>query len=90
MDDIRALLLGAGKMHEERKAAIARQSDDYDQAVREFKFDKRSQPTDRTKTEEEIALEEKEKLEKLEVSFNTAVRSPIVANKSDRLRALGE
>jgi nucleolar protein 14 len=40
--------------------------DDYDQLVRELVFDKRSQPKDRTKTEEEIAQEEKEALEKAE------------------------
>lgn len=40
--------------------------DGYDQLVRELVFDKRSQPKDRTKTEEEIAQEEKEALEKAE------------------------
>jgi nucleolar protein 14 len=40
--------------------------DDYDQLVRELVFDKRAQPKDRTKTEEEIAQEEKEALEKAE------------------------
>ena len=40
--------------------------DDYDKLVRELVFDKRSQPKDRTKTEEEIAQEEKEALEKAE------------------------
>jgi nucleolar protein 14 len=40
--------------------------DDYDHLVRELVFDKRSQPKDRTKTEEEIAQDEKEALEKAE------------------------
>ncbi|KAH7931164.1 Nop14-like protein [Leucogyrophana mollusca] len=39
---------------------------DYDTQVRELAFDKRAKPKDRTKTEEEIALEEKEALEKAE------------------------
>ncbi|KAJ3040491.1 nucleolar complex protein 14 [Rhizophlyctis rosea] len=39
---------------------------DYDQFVRELAYDRRAKPTDRLKTEEEIALEEKERLEKLE------------------------
>ena len=39
---------------------------DYDQHVRELAFDKRSKPKDRTKTEEELALEDKEALEKAE------------------------
>lgn len=38
----------------------------YDQLVRELALDKRAKPKDRTKTEEEIALEEKEALEKAE------------------------
>ncbi|THG95876.1 hypothetical protein EW026_g5859 [Hermanssonia centrifuga] len=39
---------------------------EYDQFVRELAFEKRAQPKDRTKTEEELALEEKEALEKAE------------------------
>lgn len=39
---------------------------DYDKFVRELAFDQRAKPSDRTKTEEEIAVEEKEKLEKAE------------------------
>lgn len=42
------------------------QQDEYDQHVRELAFDKRSKPKDRTKTEEELALETKEALEKAE------------------------
>jgi nucleolar protein 14 len=42
------------------------QGQDYDTRVRELAFDKRAQPKDRTKTEEELALEEKEALEKAE------------------------
>lgn len=42
------------------------QSSNYDQQVRELAFDKRSKPKDRTKTEEELALEAKEQLEKAE------------------------
>lgn len=39
---------------------------DYDRQVRELAFDQRAQPKDRTKTEDELALEEKEALEKAE------------------------
>lgn len=42
------------------------EADYYDQHVRELAFDKRSKPKDRTKTEEELALEEKEALERAE------------------------
>ncbi|KAF6761973.1 nucleolar protein 14 [Ephemerocybe angulata] len=42
------------------------QDNSYDQRVRELAFDKRSKPKDRTKTEEELALEAKDTLEKAE------------------------
>ncbi|EJU06534.1 Nop14-like protein [Dacryopinax primogenitus] len=44
----------------------SKSDDDYDKFVRELAFDKRSKPTNRLKTEEEIAEEEKEKLETAE------------------------
>ncbi|XP_060076896.1 nucleolar protein 14-like [Ylistrum balloti] len=40
--------------------------DDYDIAVRELKFESKGEATDRLKTEEELAKEEKERLDKLE------------------------
>ena len=43
-----------------------RNEEDYDRYVKELIYDKRAQATDRLKTEEEVALEEKAKLEKLE------------------------
>ncbi|KAG2013183.1 nucleolar protein 14 [Coprinopsis cinerea AmutBmut pab1-1] len=48
--------------------ALAPETQDhaYDQRVRELAFDKRAKPKDRTKTEEELALEAKEALEKAE------------------------
>ena len=45
---------------------LPNEGDDYDQHVRELAFDKRAKPKDRTKTEEELALETKEALEKAE------------------------
>ncbi|CAA7258546.1 unnamed protein product [Cyclocybe aegerita] len=47
-------------------AKLLPEGDEYDQHVRELAFDKRSKPKDRTKTEEELALEAKETLEKAE------------------------
>jgi nucleolar protein 14 len=47
-------------------STIVNDDGDYDQHVRELAFDKRSKPKDRTKTEEELALEDKEALEKAE------------------------
>lgn len=37
--------------------------------MRELAYERRGKPTDRMKTEEEAAKEEKERLEKLEVNF---------------------
>ncbi|XP_010932890.2 uncharacterized protein [Elaeis guineensis] len=42
------------------------QPDSYDKLVKELVLDRRAQPSDRTKTSEEIAQEERERLEKLE------------------------
>ncbi|KAF8638535.1 hypothetical protein AX17_002078 [Amanita inopinata Kibby_2008] len=50
----------------EDQLIVASQDKDYDHHVQELAFDKRSKPKDRTKTEEELALEEKEALEKAE------------------------
>ncbi|KAI0776188.1 Nop14-like protein [Trametes elegans] len=49
-------------------APVAPEDDDkeYDQYVRELALDRRAKPKDRTKTEEELALAEKEALEKAE------------------------
>jgi hypothetical protein len=41
--------------------------DAYDKLVKEMVMDQRARPSDRTKTPEELAQEEKERLEKLEV-----------------------
>ncbi|KAL0577466.1 nucleolar complex protein 14 [Marasmius crinis-equi] len=41
-------------------------AEDYDQNVKALMFEKRAKPKDRTKTEEELAVEEKEALEKAE------------------------
>lgn len=43
--------------------------DDYDHSVRELQFERRGKPLNRMKTEEELAREEKERLEKLEVVY---------------------
>jgi nucleolar protein 14 len=47
---------------------------DYDQAVREMMFDKRSKPAERTKTEEEKAAEESERLKKQEEARQRRMR----------------
>ncbi|KAF8622061.1 hypothetical protein AX15_007212 [Amanita polypyramis BW_CC] len=57
---------GEARQTPEDRLVLASQDGDYDQHVRELAFDKRSKPKDRTKTEEELALEQKEALEKAE------------------------
>ena len=49
---------------------ISRLVDDYDRSVRVLQFERRGQPLDRMKTEEELAKEEKERLEALEVRYS--------------------
>lgn len=57
---------------------------DYDMAVREMTFDrsKRSRPTDRLKSEQELAKEENERLHKLEEERQRRMR---VETENDRL-----
>ena len=47
---------------------VPKNADDYDVFVRELAFERRGQPTDRMKSEEEMAKEEKKRLDKLEVN----------------------
>jgi nucleolar protein 14 len=75
LDTIRGLLSGPYPLSESLERKLGSQSFDttggdcdqqYDQFVRELVFDQRSKPKDRTKTEEELALEAKNALEKAE------------------------
>lgn len=50
-----------------------RAPDDFDITVNELKYESRGNPTDRLKTEAEVAKIEKEKLDKLEVRFQGLV-----------------
>lgn len=56
--------------------------DDYDKVMRELKFEARGTVSDRLKTEDEIAKEEKEKLEKLEQERLKRMRGEIEKNAS--------
>jgi len=65
-DDIMgSLTVDTHRRENERKVAS---NNSYDSNIKQLMFDKRAAPTLRVKSEEEIALDEKEKLEKLEVS----------------------
>ena len=75
LDTIRGLLSGPDPLSESLEKKLGSQSADpaeedrdqqYDQFVRDLVFDRRSKPKDRTKTEEELALEAKMALEKAE------------------------
>ncbi|GAO51440.1 Nop14-like protein [Saitoella complicata NRRL Y-17804] len=77
LDDIRMLLAGTEGtgINPERQAMlrgekVVKTAEDvaYDAAVREMVYDRRARPSDRTKTEDELAEEEAEKLQKLEAS----------------------
>lgn len=68
-DDIRGLLLGepsSGASTKLNDIVMKDKDMDYDQHVRELALDRRAKPKDRTKTEEELAVEAKEALEKAE------------------------
>ncbi|KAI0322492.1 Nop14-like protein [Amylostereum chailletii] len=73
LDSIRSLLMQPDPLTSglERSNGIstlpaAEKDQEYDQFIRELVFDKRARPKDRTKTEEEVVLEEKHRLEKAE------------------------
>lgn len=56
---------------------------EYDQRLKQLTFDKRSQPTDRTKTEEEKAEEEAERLKKLEEDRVRRMRGEQVSDEEE-------
>lgn len=55
------------------KDPMRTKSDDFDELVHILQSEVRAQPTDRLKTPEEIAKEEKLKLERLEVSIKILI-----------------
>ena len=65
------------------KPATLDDDDDYDRVVRQLVFDKRAKPTDRTKTDEEIAAEEAEKLRKQERARLRRMRGELNESESD-------
>ncbi|KAJ3163353.1 nucleolar complex protein 14 [Irineochytrium annulatum] len=73
LDDIRSLLMNSESAREARQArardrALPSQLDEYDRFMMELKEQPRGVPSNRLKTEEEIAMEEKEKLERMEAA----------------------
>ncbi|KAF9651692.1 Nop14-like protein [Thelephora ganbajun] len=70
------------------------QDREYDKAVRELAFEQRAKPKDRTKTEEELALEEKQALERAERKRQRRMQGEDTDSESEngrrkRLRQIG-
>ena len=59
-----------------RRAPLPSQNDNYDRFVKELVVEARAAPSDRLKTEEEMAAEEKSMLENMEVTPTTAPNLP--------------
>ncbi|XP_053407134.1 nucleolar protein 14-like [Mercenaria mercenaria] len=59
-------LISKSKMKGKNEEDAKKTADDYDIAVRSLQFEMKGQATDRLKSEEELAKDEKERLEKLE------------------------
>ncbi|KHN15381.1 Nucleolar protein 14, partial [Glycine soja] len=62
--------------------SVQEKPDDYDKLVKQMGLEMRARPSDRTKTPEEIAQEEKERLEQLEVFYGVLLQYfAVLANK---------
>lgn len=73
LGELQGLLRSVKPIRQERPARTQEMMT-YDAALREMVYDKRSKPTERTKTEEEIAQEEVERLQKLEEERSKRMR----------------
>lgn len=73
--------------HPDRAAALSAGGDmddtDYDHMVRTLASEARAKPKDRTKTEEELAIEEKEKLEKAEATRLRRMRGEEISDDEE-------
>ena len=65
-NDLMSELREAGSFNPKESAQPGDKDEEYEQQVRAFAFDKRAVPTDRTKTDDEIAREKAAKLQELE------------------------
>jgi len=89
LDDLRELLTTAPRPDKSAPSALpgpSRQVDpkddsEYDQFVRTLAFDARAKPKDRTKTEDELALEEAEMLQKAEAKRLRRMRGEYVSDE---------
>ena len=79
LKDIQGLLI---KWDNSKPAVREEKPDDYDKNVKSLMFEAKATPTNRLKTEEEIAKEEKEKLEALEAERRKRMTGEIEAAKT--------
>ncbi len=80
LDDVRALILSS-----QQNTTVLPEKDDYDVMVKSLAQERRAQPTDRLKTDNELAQHQKEELEKLEAQRQQRMLG-IVEEKTDKSR----
>ncbi|KAK9474271.1 nucleolar protein 14, partial [Dipodascopsis tothii] len=86
IDDIRMMLFRADQSQDVRRVAEPEKDLDYDAQVREMAFDKRAKPSDRTKTEDELAEERAEQLKELEAARLRRMRGEVETEVNDDRR----
>ncbi|KAJ3397754.1 nucleolar complex protein 14 [Lobulomyces angularis] len=67
-----------------------KENSDYDLMVKELFFDKRAKPSDRSKSELEIAIEEKRRLEMLETERLERMKGPVITKNSIKRMPQGD
>ncbi|KAK9325544.1 nucleolar protein 14 [Lipomyces orientalis] len=86
VNDLRALLFkssASASTQPDSMPSDANRDTEYDEHVREMAFDRRAKPSDRTKTEEEIAEENAKKLKELEAQRLRRMRGEVSEEEDD-------
>ncbi|KAI9350805.1 nucleolar protein 14 [Obelidium mucronatum] len=93
LDDLKSLLLASSASTETPKPErawrkpLTSQEEDYDNFIREMKGEAKAAPTNRLKTDEEKAFDEKEKLEKMEAERLARMNGPSKSRKKRNAQA---
>lgn len=87
IDDLRSLLYQTEHRSSNTAKMEAENDLDYDAQVREMIFDKRAKPSDRTKTDEELAEDRAEHLRKLEEQRLRRMRGEVSDEEGDRIHS---
>lgn len=82
--DVMKLMSGSDKRGPEDN--FPSKADDFDIAVRELKFEMKGKATDKLKSEEELAKEEKERLDKLEADRHRRMKGIAVEEEEEKKR----